>query len=154
MDLTPGAAGFICSNQPPMLVACMMAPLKILAEAGGVRATRRKSLLLTGYLELLLQQRGLAPASAVADGARGVEIVTPADPAARGCQLSLRIISKRPAAEAPLTMKVLGQMLDERGATVDEREPDIVRVAPAPIYNSFRDVQRFVDLLAECLKAE
>jgi kynureninase len=86
MDLTPGAAGFICSNQPPMLVACMMAPLQILQEAGGVRATRRKSVLLTGYLELLLQTRGL---TAPADGARGVEIVTPSDPTARGCQVSV-----------------------------------------------------------------
>jgi kynureninase len=51
-------------------------------------------------------------------------------------------------------MKRLGSLLDERGATVDEREPDIVRVAPAPIYNSYRDVQRFVSLLAECLLVE
>ena len=73
-------------------MACLQQSLLVLQEAGGVAATRRKSLLLTGYLELLLHTCGLtAPPAAAAARRCSVAIVTPTAPRWRGCQLSLRV---------------------------------------------------------------
>lgn len=147
-ECSPGAPGFMCSNVSPFLVACVKTSLELFAEAGGVAETRRKSILLTGYLEWLLRHRKLTPESVIAEQSRGVEIVTPADSRARGCQLSLRVVSK---GTSPLTMRTLEERLDASGVTTDTREPDILRVAPCPLYNSFSDVWRFVEVLRSCL---
>ena len=74
-----------------------------------------------------------------------MQIVTPADADARGCQLSLRVVA------ANKSMRELEGLLAAQGCITDAREPDIVRASPAPLYNSFEDVYKFVGVLADCL---
>lgn len=131
----PGAEGWQISNPPVLGMAALLASLEMFSEVG-MPALRRKSVALTGYLETLLT-------SEVRDA---VEILTPTDPNQRGCQLSLRL---RDGAR-------VGRRVFERlGAAeiiCDWREPDVVRVAPTPLYNRFSEVERFVELLTEALK--
>ena len=126
-----GAAGWQVSNPSMLAMAPVKASLELFDEVG-MEALRAKSVDLTGYLEDLL--RGLQ--------SDRFNILTPGDPGARGCQLSLRI---------PEGAQDLFTRLGERGVVVDFREPDIIRAAPAPLYNSFEDVWRFVDELRNAL---
>ena len=121
-----GADGWRLSNPPILALAPVHASLAIFDEVG-MPALRAKSLKLTAYL------------AAIVDSIGGAEIVTPRDPAARGCQLSLRF----PDAAARLAR------LEAAGVVADFREPDIIRVAPVPMYNSFHDVWRFGQALKE-----
>ncbi|KAL1507243.1 hypothetical protein AB1Y20_008092 [Prymnesium parvum] len=148
-ECADGAAGFGVSNVNPLMVACVHASLKTLERAGGVAATRRKSVLLTGYLEALLQERGL---TAARDGSPPlVQQVTPADEAQRGCQISLRVLPPPHRAANPPTMRDLEQLLAAHGVVTDAREPDIVRISPVPLYNSFAEVYQCVGVLQKCL---
>lgn len=135
-DFVPmaGAEGWQLSNPPILGLAPLLASLEIFDEAGMDRL-REKSLALTGYLEYLLQEK-LHPQ---------IEIITPRDPAQRGCQLSLRVRAERAQA------RLLFERLEARGVTGDWREPDVIRVAPVPLYNTYRDVFRFVETLQELL---
>ena len=99
-------------------------------------ALRAKSIALTAYLESSLQS--LAPQS--------VEILTPRDPDARGCQLSLRLPL------APARAKEIRVELERRGFICDWREPYVIRAAPVPMYNTFTDVWRFATELAHLVK--
>ena len=126
----PGAEGWQLSNPPVLGLAPLLASLEIYDEAGMDRL-RTKSLKLTGYLEFLLKERL----------AEEVEILTPADPARRGCQLSLRLHAGAQAARRVF------EQLEAAGVTGDWREPDVIRVAPVPLYNSYADVYGFVDIL-------
>jgi len=126
----PGAEGWQISNPPILSLTPLLASLEIF-EAAGVQRLREKSLRLTGYLEFLLDQR--------LSGA--VEILTPRNPAERGCQLSLRISGSRSRA------RQIFSKLETSGVTADWREPDVLRVAPVPLYNSYSDVYRFVNIL-------
>jgi kynureninase len=94
-------------------------------------ALREKSLKLTAYLESLLKEKL----------AEHIDILTTPDPTQRGCQLSLRLHKGRDAA------RQVFEQLEEAGVTSDWREPDVIRVAPVPLYNSYMDVYRFVDIL-------
>ena len=159
-DGAPGAKGFACSNVNPLLVASCKAALEALRDAGGIPAVRRKSLLLTTYLELLLGERGLLSARAASGGTAArcaVELITPVEPANRGCQLSMRVRAPPAAAGEPTpqigTMRELEGLLADKGCATDARDPDVVRAAPAPLYNSFSDVRKFVELLETCLEA-
>jgi kynureninase len=132
----PGAEGWQISNPPILGFAPLLASLQIFDEAGMARL-REKSLQLTAYLEFLLDERL----------AEQVEILTPRNPAERGCQLSLRIAGTRSRARAVFTR------LEQAGVSADWREPDVLRVAPVPLYNSYTDVYRFVDILDSVLSA-
>ncbi len=115
-------------SNPPVL---SMAPLRVSVEIfdrAGMVALREKSLNLTGYMESLLDRLC---------GDR-VRVLTPRDPGQRGCQLSLAI---------PGRVKELQAALHQRGVVVDHREPDVLRAAPTPLYNTFEDVHRFVTTL-------
>lgn len=156
-----GAAGASCfgvSNVNPLLVACVYSSLKLFKKAGGIEALRRKSFLLTAYLEALLTARGLLTSGASSGGAAiasakaTVRLITPADPTRRGCQLSLRIAPGTARAGPAMTMRALEEALRARGVVGDAREPDVVRLAPVPLYNTFDDVRRVVDALEACLK--
>uniref|UniRef100_A0A8J8AZD3 Kynureninase n=1 Tax=Coralloluteibacterium stylophorae TaxID=1776034 RepID=A0A8J8AZD3_9GAMM len=124
---TPGAEGWQLSNPPILALAPLRASLAMFAEAG-MAALRTKSLALTGYLEQLIDAR-------IADV---LEIVTPRDTAQRGAQLSLRVRAGRDAGRA------LFDHLIARGIIGDWREPDVIRISPAPLYNRFADVQHLV----------
>ncbi len=120
-SVQPGAAGWQVSNLPIFSMAALKASLDLFAEAG-MPALRRKSETLTGYLRFLLE--GRMPA--------GTRIVTPPD--AQGCQLSLRVIEGA---------RETFRRLEHLGVVGDFREPDVIRVAPVPLYNSFHEVWRF-----------
>jgi kynureninase len=129
----PGAAGWQISNPPILSTAPLLASLALFEEAGMARL-RTKSVALTGFLAALLQE--LAPA---------VEIITPAAAGERGCQLSLRIVG------ASGQGRRVFEHLSAAGVVCDWREPDIIRVAPVPLYNRFADVARLQEALAEAL---
>jgi kynureninase len=130
-----GAASWAVSNPSVFAAAPLIASLAIFQEAG-LAALRAKSLALSGYLTTLLEP--LAPA---------VQIITPTAAAQRGCQLSLRIGGG--ATRGQQVFAALGA----RDIVVDWRTPDIIRVAPVPLYNGFEDAWRFAQALAAVLGA-
>ncbi len=130
----PGAEGWQLSNPPILSLAAIRASLDVFMEAGGMEPLREKSLRLTAYLEWLLQRE-------IGDS---VEILTPAEPRQRGCQLSLRVTSSRSG-------KAVFEELEASGVTCDWREPDVLRVAPVPLYNRYEEVHRFVEILRDAL---
>jgi kynureninase len=129
----PGAAGWAVSNPPVLSAAPLIASLDVFQQARMERL-RAKSIELTGYLEFLLDR--FAPA---------VKIISPRSSGSRGCQLSFRI------AGAGRGAKVFA-WLGEHGVACDWREPDVIRAAPIPLYNSFEDVFRFGERLEQALK--
>ena len=132
-EATPGAEGWQLSNPPILPLATLRTSLELFDEAGMDRL-RAKSRRLTGYLVRLLRTRF----------PEGLAIISPADPEQRGCQVSLRT--------GPEGRRVHRQ-LSERGIWCDWREPDVIRVAPVPLYNSFSDVHRFVEVMAEGMES-
>ncbi|KAF1717809.1 kynureninase [Pseudoxanthomonas yeongjuensis] len=126
---TPGADGWQLSNPPILGLAPLLASLELFDKADGVAALRTKSEKLTGFLEALIRAR-------VADT---LQVITPAEPARRGCQLSLRVTGGRERG------RELFEYLTSIGTIGDWREPDVIRISPAPLYNKFMDVYRFVE---------
>jgi kynureninase len=122
-----GAEGWQMSNPPILAMAPIRASLELF-DAATMPALRAKSLALTGYLEALVNTHL---------GGR-IEILTPADPSRRGCQLSLRVVGGRAMGRA------LFEHLAANGVLGDWREPDVIRISPAPLYNRFTDVLAFV----------
>lgn len=139
----PGAAGFQVGNPCALAICPVIASLEIF-EKTSMRAIRSKSVLLTNYLEELLlrgQRR-----DAAAGRMNSFQIITPSDPAERGAQLSIRL--------KPGLLEWVMAELEENGVVVDERKPDVVRVAPAPLYNTFSEVWQFVDIFTTaCIEA-
>ena len=123
---TPGADGWQLSNPPILALAPLRVSLEIFHRAGMARL-REKSLQLTGYLEWLVQTQ-------LADV---LEVLTPAAPAHRGAQLSIRVRGGRERGRA------LFDYLMEHGVVGDWREPDVIRISPAPLYNRFADCLAF-----------
>ena len=132
----PGAPGFQLSNPSVLDITSLNASLEVFKMAGGIGPLRQKSLKLTAYLESLLVNSTFYENT--------FEIITPRDPEQRGCQLSLKL--------GEGLLDVVMKELEERGVVVDERRPDVIRVAPAPLYNSFVDVFEFVRAFSEALK--
>ncbi|WP_266203769.1 kynureninase [Pontibacter kalidii] len=133
----PGAAGWQLSNAQILPMAVHRAALALVDEAGGMEALRAKSEKLTGYLEYLIND--------VHVGQEVLEMITPRDPQARGCQISL-LVKKN--------SRLLFDKLMEAGIIVDYREPNVIRVAPTPLYNSFEEVYRFSEILHDCLEGQ
>ncbi len=129
---SPGAEGWQVSNPPIFSMAPLIPSLEIFLAAG-VDRLLQKSRQLTGWLAELLE----------AHLANRIEILTPRDHEQRGCQLSLRM---KPGHHSG---RVVFERLTAAGVIVDWREPDVIRVAPVPLYNSFDDVRRFVVRLEE-----
>lgn len=129
---TPGADGWQLSNPPILGLAPLRASLEQFDRAT-LPVLRAKSERLTGYLEQLIDA-----------GPRDVlQVATPRDPAQRGCQLSLRVIGGRDRG------RDLFDFLAARGVLGDWREPDVIRISPVPLYNSFADVLRFARTVKE-----
>ena len=124
----PGAEGWQLSNPPILALAALRASLEIFEEAG-MDALRAKSELLTGYLEWLIQQK---------NSNANIRIITPSDPGQRGCQLSLQTLHNG---------REIFDRLTAAGVIADWREPDVIRIAPVPLYNRYVDAWDFVDLL-------
>jgi kynureninase len=124
----PGADGWQVSNPPVLALVPLRAALGVYEDVG-LPALRRRSECLTAYLEYLLDQ---LPADRF-------EVITPRDPARRGCQLSM-LVHDRP--------RELFQTLEEQGIIGDFRQPNVVRVAPVPLYNTFHEVYTFARTLA------
>lgn len=130
-DPLPGAEGWQLSNPPIFQLAALRASLEIFDEAG-ITDLRRQSMELTGHLEKLLRE---------IDSDR-ISIITPSDPSERGCQLSIRVRDAD---------KALFEAIASRGIIADWREPDVIRVAPVPLYNNSDDIVRFAGILRQCL---
>jgi len=118
------------SNPPILALAPLRTSLAIFDEAGGMEKLRAKSLRLTGYLELLLDQMP----------SRIFSVITPRQPNERGAQLSI-LVHEHP--------KELFKKLEAAGVKTDFREPNVIRVAPVPLYNTFHEVWRFAQILSE-----
>jgi len=125
---TPGADGWQLSNPPILALAPLRVSLQIFRRAG-MNRLREKSLQLTGYLEYLVQ-------SQLSDV---LQVVTPTEPERRGAQLSIRVIDGRERGRA------LFEHLMANGIIGDWREPDVIRISPAPLYNRFADCLAFAE---------
>lgn len=125
----PGADGWQVSNPPILSLAPLLASLRIFEEAG-LEALRARSVRMTSYLLGLLDR--------LPQGR--FEVITPRRPDERGCQVSLRVRG----GASPLV-----RALRDRGIVCDEREPDVVRIAPVPLYNTFHEIWLFVAALGE-----
>jgi kynureninase len=130
-----GAEGWQLSNAPILGMSAMKASLDIFAEVG-MRALREKSEKLTGYLEYTVDQ--LAEEFPDDD----ISIITPRDPEQRGCQISIDVAGRG---------RELCDAMIAAGIIADFREPCIIRIAPAPLYNSFEDVFTFGRVMRELL---
>ncbi|PYJ93076.1 MAG: kynureninase [Verrucomicrobia bacterium] len=126
----PSADGWQISNPPIFSMAPLRASLSIFDEVGGMERLRAKSIKLTGYLEFLLMEIG----------SKKFSVITPGDPNARGCQLSI-VAHQHP--------KELHNELVAAGVKCDFREPNVIRVAPTPLYSTFHEVWRFAQILSE-----
>jgi len=123
------ADGWQISNPPIFSMAPLRASLSIFDEAGGIEPLRAKSMKLTGYLQFLLEQ----------DGSKRFTVLTPRLPNEHGCQLSI-VTHDQP--------KELFKHLQASGAKCDFREPNVIRAAPTPLYNTFHEVWRFAQFLS------
>ena len=130
-DPIPTAEGWQLSNPPILSLAAILASLQVFEDAGGMEPLRDKSVQLTNYFEsLLVDQLG-----------DRVNIITPKIEDQRGCQLSIEV-----ATEGKSGKEIHGK-LESAGTDTDWREPNVIRAAPVPLYNTFEDVHRFVSLL-------
>ncbi|AYL95496.1 kynureninase [Mucilaginibacter celer] len=132
-DPAHGANGWQVSTSPILLLALFKASMAIFDTAGDISILRRKSESLTGYLEFLINDINTNQNEEV------FKIITPAAPETRGCQLS--VVCKRNA-------KATFNFLAENGVIGDWREPDVIRLSPVPLYNTFEDVYKTAALLA------
>ena len=130
-DVMQGAEGWQLSNPPVLSMAPILASLDIFEEVG-MDALREKSEKLTGYFEFLINEIG----------SETIKIITPTNPKERGCQLSIEVKNAN---------KSLHKKLTENNIITDWREPNVIRCAPTPMYNSFEDVYRMVSKLKELL---
>ena len=154
-----GAQGFQQSNPSILCTASLLGSLQIFKEAGMMPALRKRSVKLTGYLESRLQESKFYvpvedvtaryPAGDVApDTKPGFTIITPSNPDARGSQLSLAFL--------PLgcgVMQKANDALKERGIIGDEREPDVIRLAPTALYNNGDDCDKAVAQIEKVMES-
>ncbi len=130
-DVMPGAEGWQLSNPPILSMAAIRSSLDLFDKVG-MDALRQKSEKLTGYFEFLINEIN----------SDDIKIITPSNPKERGCQLSIQVKNAN---------KSLHKKLTENNVITDWREPDVIRCAPVPMYNSFEDVYRMVKILSLAL---
>ncbi|BDD58179.1 Kynureninase 1, variant 2 [Monascus purpureus] len=136
----PGAAGYQLSNPSVLDMNAVVASLQLFNQTS-MADVRKKSLDLTGYLEHLL----LTLPFDFPNG-KPFKIMTPANPAERGAQLSLLL--------TPGLLDSVLESLEQNGVVVDERKPDVIRVAPAPLFNTYTEVWEFCQIfLCACRDA-
>jgi len=130
-DVMEGAEGWQLSNPPILSMAAIKASLDMFNEVG-MEALREKSLKLTSYFEFLINELNNDK----------IRIITPSNPEERGCQLSIQVKNAD---------KSLHQKLTDAHIITDWREPDVIRCAPTPLYNTFEDVYKMAEKLKEIL---
>jgi kynureninase len=134
-DPIPTAEGWQLSNAPVLSMAAHKASVDIFDEAG-MPALVKKGKALSGYLQFILEEMNEQ------SGTKVVEVITPANEAERGCQVSLLMLVRG---------KEVFKTLMDRGVIADWREPNVIRVAPVPMYNRFEDVWQFGQIIKEVL---
>lgn len=134
-DPIPTAEGWQLSNAPVLSMAAHKASIDIFDEAG-MPALVKKGRELSGYLQFILNEMNAAAESKV------VEVITPENESERGCQVSLLMLVRG---------KEVFKTLMDRGVIADWREPNVIRVAPVPLYNRFEDVWQFGQIIKEVL---
>ena len=134
LDVIPGAEGWQLSNPPILSMAAIKASLDMFNEVG-MDALRKKSIKLTGYFEFLINELNNDK----------IKIITPSNPKERGCQLSIQVKDAD---------KSLYQKLTDAHIITDWREPDVIRCAPTPLYNTYEDVYKMVDKLKGILNEQ
>uniref|UniRef100_A0A0N5AWH2 Kynureninase n=1 Tax=Syphacia muris TaxID=451379 RepID=A0A0N5AWH2_9BILA len=147
LELEEGAAGYRISTPPimqmiPLLGALDVGVYRVISKTS-IEELREKSLLLTGYLEYLINYH--TGSSGTCKNFKNIhcKIITPSNPERRGCQLSLKL---------NIDITDVCIELGRRGVLVDKRHPNVIRVTPVHLYNSFTDVHRFVSAFLDCLK--
>ncbi|KAA3675838.1 kynureninase [Paragonimus westermani] len=134
MELEVGAAAYRITNPPLLLAAALRASIDLFRDSGGMSVIREKSIKLTGYLDYLLRS------SKFALPADRFQIITPKDPTARGAQVTIFVSHK---------LQQIHERLSREGFIYDIRHPKSMRIAPAPLYNSFLDIFHFAQRLSE-----
>lgn len=134
-DPIPTAEGWQLSNAPILSMAAHKAALDLFDEAG-IDQLHTKRKLLSGYLHYVLNDINSQQAEKV------IEIITPANESERGCQVSMLMLKRG---------KEIFEELTKQGVIADWREPNVIRVAPVPLYNSFEDVYRFGSLIGQLI---
>ncbi|EME26473.1 Kynureninase [Galdieria sulphuraria] len=132
LDCTPGVYGFQVSNPSVFSIVPVIASLEVF-DRTSMSQIREKSIQLTGYLAFLIERE--MPGY--------IDIITPREPTQRACQLSLRLKQHN--------LKQVHESLSCRGVVCDTREPDVLRVAPFPLYNTYREILEFVQILSSIL---
>ncbi len=134
--MIPGALGFRMSNPCVLAVVSLLGSLQVF-EKTSMKELNEKTRLLTGYLQTLLLET-------VAEFRQPpFEVITPAEPTRRGCQLSLLFA---------MPVKPIFARLLSVGVVCDKREPNVLRIAPVPMYNTFKDVHRFATILRQAIR--
>jgi len=128
-DPIKGAEGWQLSNPPILSMAAIKASLDLFMEAG-MDNLWNKARIITGYMEFLINSMNK----------KDIRIITPKEPSRRGSQLSIQVKNAD---------KALFDKISNKGVIADWREPDVIRVSPVPMYNSYEDVYRFVEILKE-----
>ncbi len=131
LDISNGAEGWQLSNPAILSMAAIKASLELFRKVG-MNKLRMKSIKLTGYLEYLILQMNN----------KNIDIITPKDPNQRGCQLSIKLNNSK---------KSLHENLRLNNVITDWRDPNVIRCAPVPFYNSYQDVYNFVKILKKLL---
>ncbi|MFL2621272.1 MAG: kynureninase [Flavobacteriaceae bacterium] len=131
LDISNGAEGWQLSNPAILSMAAIKASLELFRKVG-MNKLRMKSINLTGYLEYLILQMNN----------KNIDIITPKDPNQRGCQLSIKLNNSN---------KILHENLRLNNVITDWRDPNVMRCAPVPFYNSYQDVYNFVKILRKLL---
>jgi len=131
LDISNGAEGWQLSNPAILSMAAIKASLELFRKVG-MNKLRMKSIKLTGYLEFLILKMNN----------KNIDIITPKDPNQRGCQLSIKLNNSN---------KSLHKNLRLNNVITDWRDPNVIRCAPVPFYNSYQDVYNFVKILKKLL---
>ena len=131
LEISNGAEGWQLSNPAILSMAAIKASLELFRKVG-MNKLRMKSINLTGYLEYLILQMNN----------KNIDIITPKDPNQRGCQLSIKLNNSN---------KSLHENLRLNNVITDWRDPNVIRCAPVPFYNSYQDVYNFVKILRKLL---
>jgi kynureninase len=135
----PSADGWQVSNPPIFSMAPLRASLSIFDEAGGMEVLRAKSISLTGYLHFLLSELAFGR-EAPRENVDRFTLITPPMADSRGCQLSVSV------REHP---RGLFDKIESAGVKCDFREPNVIRAAPTPLYNTFHEVWRFAQIFRD-----